>query len=61
TVSTFRATLAAGLSTFVLTLIAGFIYDAFSLSAIFIMTTSLMIIAGLITFFFFPQHGKIHK
>ncbi|MGL5915011.1 MAG: MFS transporter, partial [Culicoidibacterales bacterium] len=38
TVSTFRATLAAGLSTFVLTLIAGFIYDAFSLSAIFIMT-----------------------
>ncbi|MGL6056959.1 MAG: MFS transporter [Culicoidibacterales bacterium] len=61
TVSTFRATLAAGLSTFVLTLLAGFIYDAFSLAAIFLMTSSLMIIAGIVTFCFFPRHHPTTK
>ncbi|MGL5295843.1 MAG: MFS transporter [Culicoidibacterales bacterium] len=58
TVSTFRATISAGLSAFLCTLIAGFIFEQFGIAFIFTMTGSLMAIAFIFTLFFYPHITK---
>lgn len=55
TVSTFRATLSAGLSAFVFTLISGFIFEHFGIAYIFGFTSFLMVLACLLTIYFFPK------
>lgn len=63
TVSTIRATFAAGVSTFIFTFIAGFIFEAVGLAMIFAMTALLMATACFIVWRFFPQrhHHPQHK